>query len=488
MTGVQTCALPICSLTFLPGQTTKTINVLVTGDEKVELDEVFDVLLSGLGSNGRDVIFTDATGQGTIENDDQAIVNIAGVSQVETHSGQTAFVFTVSMTTNSDATTTIDFATSDGSATTADNDYDANSGTLTFLPGVVTQTFTVYVNGDTKVELDEYFNITLDNLTVDGRNIVTGTITTTGNIQNDDEASITINNVSQVETHSGTTAFVFTVTMSTTSDANVTVDYATADGTALITDSDYQSTGGTLTFLPGEVTQTVTVTVNGDIKVEVDETFTVNLSNLQNNGRDISITDASGLATIENDDIAYISINNVTHPEPDAGYTKEYVFTVTHSGSTIDSPFTVAFTTNDGTATVSGGDYDAETGTLTFSGTTGETHTIIVTVNGDDIVEPTEIFTVDLSEGDFDGRNIVFSDNQGVGTITDNESALVSILATQPNAGEPSTDGQFTVYLSFPSSTPTVISYIVGGTATAGGDYTTLTGTVTIPEIGRAHV
>lgn len=58
-------------------------------------------------------------------------------------------------------------------------------------------------------------------------------------------------------------------------------------------------------------------------------------------------------------------------------------------------------------------------------------------------------------------------------------TTTVSVAATA-NAAEPSTDGAFTVTLSSTSASDVVITYNIGGTATAGSDYTALTGTVTV--------
>src|SRR5262249_48105970 len=74
----------------------------------------------------------------------------------------------------------------------------------------------------------------------------------------------------------------------------------------------------------------------------------------------------------------------------------------------------------------------------------------------------------------------VIGTGSATGTINNDDTALVSIAATT-GAAEPSTNGKFTVTQSALSSTDTVISYTVGGTATAGDDYTTLSGPVTIP-------
>jgi hypothetical protein len=94
------------------------------------------------------------------------------------------------------------------------------------------------------------------------------------------------------------------------------VDYTTNDDSATTADGDYVATSGTLNFAgtAGE-TQTISVTVNGDTKLEADETFTVDLSNPTNL---VTISDAQGLGTITNDDAASFSINDVTQVETDS--------------------------------------------------------------------------------------------------------------------------------------------------------------------------
>jgi hypothetical protein len=91
---------------------------------------------------------------------------------------------------------------------------------------------------------------------------------------------------------------VFTVTLSAAYDVPVTVDFATADGTARTGNSDYVGTTGTLTFAPGQTTKTVTVIVKGDKKKESNETFFVNLSGATN----ALMLDSQGVGTILNDD------------------------------------------------------------------------------------------------------------------------------------------------------------------------------------------
>jgi hypothetical protein len=102
----------------------------------------------------------------------------------------------------------------------------------------------------------------------------------------------------------GQTAFVFTVRLSKPSAQQVTVNFATADGTAqsgtgfTTADNDYVATAGTMTFAPGQTAKTVTVLVNADANPETDERFTVNLSG----ARHASVADPTGAGTIYNDD------------------------------------------------------------------------------------------------------------------------------------------------------------------------------------------
>ena len=113
-------------------------------------------------------------------------------------------------------------------------------------------------------------------------------------------ATLTIGDVSITEGNSGTSVATFTVTLSPVNPSQtVTVNYATANGTATTTGNDYVAASGTLTFAPSAATQTISVTVNGDTAVEPNETFLVNLSGATN----AVIGDAQATGTITNDDV-----------------------------------------------------------------------------------------------------------------------------------------------------------------------------------------
>lgn len=250
-------------------------------------------------------------------------------------------------------------------------------------------------------------------------------------IQQNSTPSLTINNVTVTEGNSGTVTASFTVTLSPSSSQTVTVSYATANGTATA-GSDYTTGSGTLTFPANSTTQVVAVMIHGDVLDEANETFLVNLSNATN----ATIADNQGQGTITDDDpTPTLSINDVTVTEGNAGTTTAS-FTVTLSVSSGQN-VTVNYTTANGTATA-GGDYVSVSGTATFpAGST--TQPIAVTVNGDLVDEPNETFFVNLSSA----TNATIADNQGLGTITDDDLGSPNLALGKPTTAK-STSGSNT--------------------------------------------
>ena len=281
------------SLSFAPGEVTKTVLIPIVGDTVVEADETFTVGFA----NAPTFATGGPAGVVTIQNDDQVALTINDVSQAEGGAGATSFVFTVALSAPAPAGgVTFDIATGPGTAA-AGSDYVTNSATARTIPaGASSATFAVIVNGDALNEADETFFVNVSNVlnaqTVDGQGL--------GTIVNDDAVpSLSVNDITLVEGDAGTTAAVFTVTLSVASGGPVTVDFATADGTATA-GADYVAQSGVLTFAPGVTARTVSVSVNGDIAIEPAETFTIGLSGATN----ASIVDASGSATILADDVA----------------------------------------------------------------------------------------------------------------------------------------------------------------------------------------
>jgi uncharacterized membrane protein len=145
------------TLTFAPGDTSKTLSVQVIGDRLPEPNETFFVNLS----SPTNATIADGQGVGTIL-DDEPRISITDVTKYEGKKGQTTqFTFTVTLSAAYDQTVTMSFKTTDGTAKTSDSDYVAKTGTLTFNPGETTKTITISVIGDSKKEADETFYLDL---------------------------------------------------------------------------------------------------------------------------------------------------------------------------------------------------------------------------------------------------------------------------------------------------------------------------------------
>jgi len=391
-------------LTFAPGVTSQTITVLVDGDTIHESNETFTVDLSS--PTGATLAKGSATG--TITNDDAApTLAINNVTTTEGNTGTKNFTFTVSLTGVTEVPVTVNYATSNGTAT-AGTDYIATTGSLTFAPGDIAKAVTVLVNGDTTNEANETFLVLLSGAT--GATIADAS--GTGAILNDDgasTASLRISDATTTEGNTGTKILNFPVILSFASTSTVTVNFSTINSTATA-GTDFVGTTGTLTFAPGETTKNVPVTINGDLLDEANETFWVTLSGPTN----AVIADGTAQGVITNDDaLPTFSIDDVTRAEGASGATY-FTFTVTLSAPSGRNT-QVNFATAAGTA-IAGFDYLNTGGALTFpAGTT--TRIVNVAVRGDLTIEPNETFFVNLSAP----VNAAIADGQGIGTITNDD-------------------------------------------------------------------
>ena len=311
------------------GNTTGTITVNPTADATIEADET--VILSLAAGTGYTVGVPNAA-TGTILNDDLPNLTINDVTASEGNAGITNFTFTVSLSAPAGpGGVTFDIATANGSAT-AGVDYVAQSLTGQTIPaGSSTYTFTVLVNGDALNEPSETFFVNVTNVVnavvIDGQG--------TGTIVNDDPLpSLSINDVTVVEGNAGVVNANFTVTLSAPSGQTVSVNYATADGTATAP-ADYTSLSGALIFSPGQTAQAISVFVNGDVVPEANETFFVNLSGATN----ATIADNQGVGTISNDDVPVTVSPGAL---PNGAVAAAYSQTITASGGVAPYSFNVS--------------------------------------------------------------------------------------------------------------------------------------------------
>lgn len=199
----------------------------------------------------------------------------------------------------------------------------------------------------------------------------------------------------------------FTVTRSKATTQTYTVNYATANGSA-VAGSDYTAASGTLSFAPSESSKTITIATIDDSLVEGNETLTVNLSAASGGS---TISDAQGVGTIIDNDTAPPASFAVSDSWNYEG--QPIVFTVSRNGDT-STTVGVSYATAHGTAT--GLDYTPVSGTLTF--TAGQTsQTVAVQTRNDQVIEDTEEFYFNLSNPT---GGATISDGQGIGTLYDN--------------------------------------------------------------------
>lgn len=279
------------------GQTTLTLPVQVKGDNRVEPDETFAVVIGDLVG----AVATNTRASSTIRNDDtegEFSFSISDVTVTEGNAGLTAATFTVTLSSSRGVVPTVDYSANNGTATLGP-DFQSSAGQLVFSEGATSKTITVNIVGDTLVEGDETFTVKLENPT-GGATLADDT--GVGTIVDDDTAptlpNLTIDDVVVLEGNSGTTSATFTARLSAASAIPVTAEFTTVDGTATEADNDYQARRGQISFAGGATQTTVVIEVVGDTRVEADEIFSVQLSNAQG----AQLGRALGRAQVRNDD------------------------------------------------------------------------------------------------------------------------------------------------------------------------------------------
>ena len=425
---------------------TKTFTVSTTEDAVLEANETFTVGLSV--SNAPSGVTATDTGTGTINNDDSAAVTVNDASADEGDS----MTFTVTLDKAVQGGLTVTPGFTDGTATEG-TDYDENTTALTFTGTAnETKTFTVSTTEDAVLEGNETFTV---GLTVSNApSGVTATDTGTGTVNNDDGATVTINDASASEGDSMT----FTVTLGAAVAGGLTVTPSFTDVTA-VEGTDYDENTSALSFTgTANETKTFTVSTTEDAVLEGNETFTVGLS-VSDTTHSVTATD-TGTGTINNDDSAAVTVNDANADEGD-----DMTFTVTldkavQGGLTVTPGFT------DVTA-VEGTDYDENTSALSFTGTANETKTFTVSTTEDAVLEGNETFTVGLTVS---GTTLsVTTTDTGTGTVNNDDGATVTINDASASEGD---DITFTVTLGAAvAGGLTVTPSFTDGTA-ASGDYT----------------
>jgi hypothetical protein len=353
------------------------------------------------------------------------IITLLPGAVVEADAGQTNHLsFGVKLSHPSPLPVWVVYGTQNGAAHSG-TDYVASSGLVRFEPGDTMTNFVVPVIGDNVEEqLHERFNSVLGAATngLIGVGFANGVIVDNDGTNANGAVAFVVADGAIYEGDTGQSQLDLRVMLTRPDAAEVRVDYATRDNSAN-EPSDYQVTGGTLVFAPGNTLQVVTVPVNGDVAVESNERFWLDLSNPVNAFID-SNADLIGAGNIIDDDQEGGNTN-----QPPAGsqlylhdgmvregdVTNTFLHMSVRLWPAATNTVTVGYTSSHWTA-VTGLDFKGTNGLLTFL--PGETNKIItVDVYPDAVFEPTELLYMDLQNAV--GATIAVP--RAIGVIKDND-------------------------------------------------------------------
>ena len=418
--------------------TPKTVAVTALGDSD-RANDAKQIRYTVAGYTGGEVTNQLAVTVTVIDDDKPAVSLSLSPSSISENGG--VATVTATLEAASPATTTIMVTAATGTNAVAGDFALSSANTLTIAAGDTTSTGTVTIAAMNNAldEPDKSVTVSGSASNSDG---VKQPADRTLTITDDDPAPmLSIDSPSVSEGNSGSRNLTFTATLSAASGRQVTVEYEdTRTGTATSGTDHGAIAAGTLTFAPGETSQTFNVSVTGDVLDEANETVKVRLKDPVNAA--VSTTAGAGTGTITDDDATpTLSISEPSVVEGDSGSTS-LTYTVTLSAAS-GRPVTVRYA-DAGTGTgTSGTDYAAiAAGALTFAaGTTSRTFSVLV--RGDTVNEPNETVVVTLSSP----TNATISATAGsaTGTITDDDGAPTSITLTVDDDDVGEGDGATTI-------------------------------------------
>ena len=470
---------PARTLTFDPGEVTKTFQVAVADDSNAEGPENVGLVLSNpknLTAGAAPQLGPNGPAQLTINDDDVSSFAFGAHTYSVEEAAATHATITVNRSGATNIPGSVNYSTSNGTAT-AGSDYTAASGTLNFAAGETTKTFDVAVANDADAESNETVDLTL---TSGGTTVGTSLLSI---VDNDNlKASVQLASpVSDVDEDDGTATV--TVTLSHPVDADVTVGYATGGADALA-GSDYADTHGTLTFLgnltnggTGQTSRTIQIPILQDTDVEDPETLTLTLSNALPGTSSVLGAPAAATITIADDDPpGVIDFKSLRYDVAETG--GQAIVTVERVGG-VGGAVSVDYQTSDGSATA-GADYANTSGTLNWAAGDGQDKTFAVPVTWDGRAEGPETISLALTNpggGADQGPNSAAFIRIG----DDGASGPLALSTGAYQVGE--AGGVVTITATRTGGSmggPVSVDYATSdGTATAGSDYAAATGTLT---------
>jgi len=450
------------NMIFAPGTTVATATVPVVDDIVDESNETFEFLISG-ATNA--TLGTPTTATVTIIDNDGTPTAQFTSATYSADEGAGNAVLTITLSNPSVLPIYVTYHTSNGTAL-AGSDYVAATDVITFAAGTTTANVLVPVSEDAIDESNELFDVTLDgavNAALGAPTTATVTI-----VDNDSAPAVQFSSASLLVSE-GAGSAMLTATLSNPSVVTVTVNFATSDDTALAS-SDYVAASGIITFAPGTTLANVVVPISEDMVDESAEDFDVTLSNPTN--ATLGAVNQAGVTIIDNDGTPTAQFASASTQVSEAA--GNVVLTVTLSNPSAVA-ITVTYNTSDGSAGVPG-DYTAASGSVSFA--PGATvATLSVPVVEDTIDESNETFNVKLTGAT--NSAVGTPDTAGV-TIVDNDGTpTVSFSSANSSVSEGAGTAVIQVSLSNPSAATVNVSFqSSNGTAVAGSDYQTATGTI----------
>ena len=476
-----TAISPAQTLTFEPGEMSKSFQIQIANDSDAESAERVGLVLSNpvnLSGGAAPQIGPNAPAELTINDDDVSTFNFSSSSYLVSENDPAGrATITVNRAGATNVAASINYSTSNGTAD-AGSDYTSAAGTLNFAAGETSKTFDVDVANDGTAEANETVNLTL---TSAGTAVATSVLSIVDN--DNTKTSIQVSSPSYDVNEADGTSTV-TVTLSHAVDADVTVDYATSDGTASA-GSDYTDTDGTLTFTgnvnnggpdTGETSKTIQIPVTQDPDAEDPESLTLTLSNALPGASAILGAPGSATVTITDDDppgsIGFKALHyDVDETDGQATVTVERL-------DGVGGAVSVDYGTSDGSATDSS-DYEATSGTLHWAAGDSGDKTFTVPVSWDGRAEGPETINLVLTNpggGSELGANAAASISIG----DDGASGALALSSVAYSVGE--ADGLVTITVTRAGGSlggPVAVDYATSdGTATAGSDYTASSGTL----------
>ena len=458
------------SVVIAAGATSVNLPITIIGDLVNEPDETFTVTIAS--ADGFNILGSPATV--TITNDDSRTLSINDTTVTEGNIGTTTATLRISMSAVAGIPVTVAYLTQNGTATTADSDYVANTGTVTIPAGQLYQDVTFSVNGDYKPEANEYFDVnitTISGVTVSKNS---GRVT----INDDDNRTLTVGGTLSFNEGDVNQTINLTVNLTpSSSPVDRTIYYYTTAGSATAwngTTGDFIAVTSTAVMIPANTTSVnLPITIIGDLVNESNETFSVTVTSSDG----FNIVNSPATVTIINDDGTLSIVPSVELYEGNTSQMTTFPFSVTLSQPSASTIY-VNYTTIDATATITDNDYQAASGQLIFA--PGDlTKTINVTVIGDIKYEGQEYFDLNISNA----QGVTITNPISKGYIDDDDGRAISINSLSvPEGDSGSKDQNMTVSLTMVAGTDAVINYTISSTtATAGVDFLAATGSVTIP-------